>query len=354
MDQQETHELYMRRCLYLARKGLGKVAPNPLVGCVIVYENRIIGEGYHREWGGAHAEVKAIRSVHDQAMLKKATLYVNLEPCPHYGKTPPCATLILEKGIPAVVTGTMDPNRMVAGKGAEILESGGTRVINGILQQECRELNRRFFTFHLEQRPYVILKWAQTRDGFIDRKRDTQDNGKINWITDESSRLLVHKWRSEEQSILTGSETVLKDNPALTLRDWPGRSPARIIIDRRGRIPPGSRVMDDSVRTIIFTDNRNEKSGNTEFIDTKGADNLLQHVLHHLYKREIQSVIVEGGRFTLSEFIIHDLWDEARVFTGNREFLAGVPAPEPDCPAATELDFPGSRLTIYRNIGRKE
>ena len=371
MDDHTTHNKYMRRCLELAAKGLGRVAPNPMVGCVIVHQNRIIGagtnqnngkagtsddiqqpheliigEGFHQEYGKEHAEVNAIASVQNQSLLKESTLYVNLEPCSHQGKTPPCSQLIIEKEIPNIVIGTTDPNRLVAGRGIEALIAAGRNVTTGILQQECLHLNRRFFTFHQKKRPYIILKWAQTRDGFIDVKRDIPEKGNINWITDEKARILVHKWRSEEQAILVGSETVLKDNPSLTVREWPGKNPVRIIVDRRSRVTPGHRVMDTSAGTIIMS-RENKTEQNLEWIDVSAPGSLVPQIIKHLYHKEIQSVIVEGGAFTLNQFIESGLWDEARVFTGNKEFKDGVKAPVLSTPAAEKHEIATAQLSIY-------
>ncbi len=348
MDDLKTHEKYMKRCLELAAKGLGRVVPNPLVGCVVVHSDRIIGEGFHQEYGKAHAEVNAIAGVKNQQQLKESTLYVNLEPCSHQGKTPPCSQLIVEKEIPNIVIGTTDTNPLVAGRGIEALKAAGRNVTTEILQQECLHLNRRFFTFHQEKRPYIILKWAQTRDGFIDIARSIPDEGNINWITGDIARILVHKWRSEEQAILVGSETVLKDNPSLTVREWPGKNPLRIIVDRRGRVTPGHRVMDTSAGTMIMSrENKTEK--NLEWIDVSAPGSLVAQVIKHLYHKEIQSVIVEGGAFTLNQFIESGLWDEARVFTGNKEFKDGVKAPKPGIPPAEEHEIGTARLHIYRN-----
>ena len=290
--------------------------------------------------------MNAIAAVRDKTLLKESTLYVNLEPCSHHGKTPPCSRLIIEKGIPEIVIGTEDPNELVAGKGIEALEAAGRNLTTGILREECLHLNRRFFTFHREKRPYVILKWAQTRDGFIDKKRDIAEQGEINWITDEKTRTIVHKWRSEEPAILAGSETVLRDNPRLTVRDWPGRNPVRIIVDRRNRVTHNHNVMDDAAPTLIMS-RQNKKEKNLEWIDLPTSGSLVPKILNLLYQRELQSVIVEGGAFTLNEFIRSGLWDEARVFTGEIDFGEGVNAPELDAEPSQEKNISGASLRIY-------
>jgi diaminohydroxyphosphoribosylaminopyrimidine deaminase/5-amino-6-(5-phosphoribosylamino)uracil reductase len=348
MEDHTTHKKYMRRCLELAAKGLGRVAPNPMVGCVIVHNDQIIGEGYHQEYGKPHAEVNAIASVQNQALLKESTLYVNLEPCSHTGKTPPCSQLIIEMGIPHVVVGAPDPNQIVSGRGIEAIKSAGHSIITGIMQQECLELNKRFFTFHQKQRPYVILKWARTKDGFIDIIRDTPEKGDINWITDAKARTLVHKWRSEEQAILVGSETVLKDNPSLTVREVPGRNPTRIIVDRRNRVTPDHSVRDTSAGTIIMS-RENKMRKNVEWFALDDGIPIIPQMLEILHEVEIISVIVEGGAFTLNRFIESGLWDEARVFTGNIEFGSGVAAPELAIQPAEKREISTAQLSVYYN-----
>ncbi|MBF2709149.1 bifunctional diaminohydroxyphosphoribosylaminopyrimidine deaminase/5-amino-6-(5-phosphoribosylamino)uracil reductase RibD [Flavobacterium soyangense] len=326
-------EKYMRRCIELAKNGLGTTYPNPLVGSVIVYNNKIIGEGWHKKSGEPHAEVNAVNSVKDKSLLKKSTIYVSLEPCSHFGKTPPCCDLIIENEIPNVVIGTIDPNIKVAGNGIKKLIETGKNVTVGILESECMELNKRFFTFHLKKRPYVILKWAETQDGFIapiihGQAQDDIKKRKPVWIANEFSRQLVHKWRSEEQAILVGTNTVINDNPKLDVRDWEGNSPIRIILDQNNRIPKNSHIFDNKVKTIIFSNlaNANNKENTTfEIIDFK--QNLANQILKALYKHKIQSVIIEGGTQTLQTFIDENLWDEARIFIGNSCFENGTKAP---------------------------
>ena len=333
----------------LASKGLGRTAPNPLVGCVIVHKDLIIGEGYHRLFGGPHAEVIAISKVQDPSVLADSTLYVNLEPCTHFGKTPPCVDLISEKKIPLVITGTADPNPIIAGKGIQILQEKGIHVISDILKTECIQLNRRFFTFHLKKRPYIILKWAQTRDNFIDYNRKENGAGRITWITDEASRRLVHKWRAEEQAILVGSRTVLLDNPQLTTRSWPGKSPLRIVIDRKGILSGDLHILDGSVETLIFTFMLKQDQHNIRYIKPDKDKDVIHSVLEYLYDINIQSLIVEGGKLMIDEFLHQNTWDEARVFTGDKDFGEGVPAPFIPSEPVNQIEFSKSILRVYRN-----
>ncbi len=349
MSISERHEKYISRCLALAAKGLGSTAPNPMVGCIIVYGDRIIGEGYHAIFGGPHAEVRAVKNVSDHSLLRKSTLYVNLEPCSHWGKTPPCTKLIIEKEIPAVIVGTVDPNPVVCGNGIQALKREGINVITDILKEDCIHLNRRFFTFFIKKRPYIILKWAQTKDGFIDVEREEKETGKINWITNDACRRLVHKWRTEEQAILVGSGTVIKDNPRLTVRNWQGKNPLRMVIDREGRVSGNLHILDGSAETIVFT---NVPSGNSPGLNYKLLDkekDVMKDILDFLYSINIQSVIVEGGRILLNEFIKQNLWDEARIFTGNKTFGKGVRAPEINSEPLELNEFAGNILRIYTN-----
>ncbi len=317
-------ERYMHRALFLAKLGLGKVAPNPLVGCVIVHDNTIIGEGYHQFYGGPHAEVNAIRQVQNPDLLKNATVYVTLEPCSHFGKTPPCSDLLIKSGIKKVVIGTKDSNPLVAGKGIEKLNKAGIDVIENVLENECRQINRRFFTFHEKSRPYVILKWAQTSDGYLDKQRSSNEIG-VNWISEPETKSLVHKWRSEEQAILVGRNTIMNDNPSLTVRDFTGKNPIRIVIDSQLAISNMKNVFSDDAETLVFNRIKNEKIGNIEWIKIQETNTDL--ILKELYKRGIQSVLVEGGSRTLQYFIIDNVWDEARVIVGNVQFGGGVKAP---------------------------
>ncbi|CAM3418588.1 Riboflavin biosynthesis protein RibD [Flavobacterium longum] len=321
------HELYMKRCLQLAENGLGTTYPNPLVGSVIVHKDTIIGEGWHRKSGEPHAEVNAVRSVKDQSLLKNSTLYVNLEPCSHFGKTPPCSDLIVSLGIPEVVIGTMDPHEKVAGKGIERLRAAGVKVTVGVLEQECLALNKRFFTFHNQQRPYVILKWAESADGFIAPLH--KETPQPVWISGEVSRQLVHKWRSEEQSILVGTQTVIDDNPRLNVRDWAGNNqPIRLVIDKSGRIPARSHIFDNQQPTVVFS-GKSVSSGEENIIFERldFDQDTVPKLVKALYSRGIQSVIVEGGRQTLQSFIDAGLWDEARIFVGGASLKQGISAP---------------------------
>jgi diaminohydroxyphosphoribosylaminopyrimidine deaminase/5-amino-6-(5-phosphoribosylamino)uracil reductase len=342
-------EIFMRRSLELARLGMGDVAPNPMVGCVIVHEGRIIGEGYHEKYGQAHAEVNAIRSVKNPELLRESTLYVTLEPCAHFGKTPPCSDLIIEKQIPHVVVGTIDPFARVAGKGIEKMQKAGIRVEVGMLGEECREINRRFFTFHEKHRPYIILKWAQTLDGFIDIDRTRETYGEPTWITNELARRLVHKQRSEEAAILIGTNTAQKDNPSLTVREWTGNQPIRLVIDRELRLPANLHLFDGQAPTWVFTDGQKPSGENLEFITIDFGGDILGQMLEILYRRDIQSVIVEGGNELLSSFISRGLWDEAHVYSGNQFFGSGVEAPKISGEVIGTEKLHDCRLHVLRN-----
>ena len=334
MIDHTVHEKYMQRCIELARQGFGNTAPNPMVGSVIVYKDKIIGEGYHLIFGEAHAEVNAINSVKDKSLLKESTLYVNLEPCSHYGKTPPCANLIASLGIPDVVVGAIDTAAHVSGKGIEILKKAGCNVITGVLEKECRLLNARFFTFHEKRRPYIILKWAQTEDGFIDLIREQGSAVQPNWITNEYAKTVVHKWRSEEQAILVGTHTVIADNPELTSRYWFGKNPLRIVLDRELKLGKTYKVFNELAETIIIADLQYANSTfefkklniGIEFVDYK--KDFFSQLFGILVERNIQSVIIEGGQITLDSFIKNGFWDEARIFTGSKKFYEGIKAPD--------------------------
>lgn len=311
----------MLRALELARLGSGSVAPNPLVGCVIIHDNKIIGEGWHQAYGQPHAEVNAIESVSDKALLKDSILYVNLEPCSHFGKTPPCADLLVKHNIKKVVVANTDPNPLVNGGGLKKLRDAGIDTMVGVLEKEGRNLNKRFFTFIEKKRPYIILKWAQTTDGFIARK-----NFDSKWISHESSRQLVHKWRSEEAGILIGTRTAQHDDPELTVRDWSGSNPTRIVFDRFLRLSEKLKVFDKKQPTLCYNVMKHEEHTNLCLIRVS-ENNFLNDVLHDLAQRKIQSVIVEGGAETLKLFLNTNLWDEARVFTSQKIFDGGIEAP---------------------------
>ena len=319
-------EIYIKRCIELAKNGLGTTYPNPMVGSVIVYNNEIIGEGWHRKSGEPHAEVNAINSVKDNSLLAKATIYVSLEPCNHYGKTPPCCDLIIKHKIPNVVVGSIDPNSKVSGTGIKRLEENGANVTIGVLEKECNELNKRFFTFHQKKLPYIILKWAESQDGFIAPL--TKDKKEPVWISNEYSRQLVHKWRSEEQAILVGTKTVLDDNPKLDVRDWTGENPIRIVLDKSDRINQSYYVKDGQIKTIIITEQENLTFSENCIYENAIFDVKLTKTIADIsYKYGIQSILIEGGKQTLQSFIDDNLWDEARVFIGNSHLKSGIKAP---------------------------
>ena len=324
------HEKYINRCIQLAKNGLGATYPNPLVGSVIVLNDKIIGEGWHQKAGEPHAEVNAINSVNDKSLLKQATIYVNLEPCSHYGKTPPCANLIVDSGIKKVVIGSVDSNSKVSGKGILHLQNNGCEVIVGVLEKECLNLNKRFFTFHNKKRPFIILKWAETQDGFIDKLRDSTSENSPNWISNVYSQQIVHKMRAQEQAILVGTKTAFNDNPKLNARNWFGFNPIRIVLDKYLKIPFYYHLYDGSVKTIVLTEKIPEKSPNknTHFEKIDFSKNLAEQICVILYAHEIQSVIVEGGSQMLNTFITENLWDEAFVFVGNTNFKNGLKSPE--------------------------
>ena len=317
---------YMHRCIQLAKLGAGYVAPNPMVGAVLVHEGRIIGEGYHEEYGQAHAEVNCINSVaeEDKHLIPASTLYVSLEPCAHYGKTPPCSALIIHQGIPKVVIGCRDPFKEVAGKGIEQLQNAGTDVAVGILENECKDLNKRFLTFHTQHRPYIILKWAQTANGKIATLTD-----KRLLITNEFTNRLVHKWRSEEMGILVGTNTALLDNPELTNRLWSGRSPVRLIVDMHLRLSPSLKIFDQRQPTIIFNVLRHEENDKIMYYQVTEDVNIVHQILNACYQNNIQSILLEGGAKLLQSFIDEGLWDEARIITNETLCIEnGLSAPQ--------------------------
>jgi diaminohydroxyphosphoribosylaminopyrimidine deaminase/5-amino-6-(5-phosphoribosylamino)uracil reductase len=318
---QYSDETFMHRAIDLARLGAGKVSPNPLVGCVIVHDNKIIGEGWHQQYGEAHAEVNAINSVADRSLIKESTLYVSLEPCSHFGKTPPCADLIIRMQAKRVVIANVDTNPLVGGSGIKKLKEANIEVRTGVLEAEGRELNKRFFTSIEKQRPYIILKWAQTKDGYIAR-----ENFDSKWISSEVSRKLVHKWRSEEDAILVGTNTARHDNPKLNVRLWNGRDPVRVVIDKKLSLSKSLHLFDGTQPTICYNFERSEKESNLEFVKLQ-PDNFINLLVHDLHIRKIQSLIIEGGTQTLQTFIDAELWDEARVFTSPELFQAGIKSP---------------------------
>jgi diaminohydroxyphosphoribosylaminopyrimidine deaminase/5-amino-6-(5-phosphoribosylamino)uracil reductase len=345
-----THEKYIKRCIELAKNGFGTTYPNPMVGSVIVYEDKIIGEGWHKKTGEPHAEVNAVRSVKNKSLLKKATIYVSLEPCSHFGKTPPCCDLIIANEIPNVVIGTIDPNEKVAGNGIKKLMAAGINVTVGILEKECHELNKRFFTFHNKKRPYIILKWAESQDGFLAPEKQVDQERAPIWITNQYSRQLVHKWRSEEQAILLGTQTVIDDNPKLNVRDWSGNNPVRVILDQNNRISKESFIFDESVKTIVFTKFESILSTeNTTFEVIDFNQNIIPQILGVLYQNHIQSIIIEGGLKTLQVFIDQEIWDEARVFIGKTTFNKGTKAPTLQKKTTTKTHIQNDELIYVRN-----
>ena len=318
----ETQEFYMQKCLELALKGIGYVAPNPMVGSVIVYKGKVIGEGYHKNYGSHHAEVNAINSVKDKSLLNKSALYVNLEPCAHFGKTPSCANLIIEHKIPKVIVGCVDSFSEVAGKGIAKMKNEGIEAVVGVREKESRELNKRFFTFHERRRPYIILKWAESKDGLIAPKNQQEPF----WMTSSDSKKLVHKWRAEEDAILVGRITAEKDNPSLTVRELKGENPIRIVIDKDLKLSSDLNLFNSEAKTIILNAIKSEETRTNQFIRID-FNYLIENILEELHKQNIQSVIVEGGSKTLQSFIDVTMWDEARIFTANKELKDGVKAP---------------------------
>ncbi len=316
-----SHEIYMRRALELARNGAGSVSPNPLVGAVIVYRGGIIAEGWHRQYGGPHAEINALNAVADTDVLKESTLYVTLEPCSHTGKTPPCADAIIHRGLQQVVVANQDPNPVVAGNGIRRLREAGIDVVTDILTEEGHQLNRRFFTYMQKSRPHIILKWAETADGFIAR-----ENHDSKWISDEYSRQLVHKWRTEEDAVLVGSGTARFDNPFLNVRNWTGRNPIRIVIDRHLKLRDELNLFDGKQTTYCYNLHKDEIRENLVFVKVE-EDAMLDSITKHMFSEKVQSIIVEGGAETLRNFIAANLWDEARIFISPTTFERGIPAP---------------------------
>ncbi|MDP5093446.1 MAG: bifunctional diaminohydroxyphosphoribosylaminopyrimidine deaminase/5-amino-6-(5-phosphoribosylamino)uracil reductase RibD [Polaribacter sp.] len=344
------HELYIKRCLQIAKNAIGISRPNPAVGAVIVYNDIIIGEGFTSVYGENHAEVNAVNSVKDTAILKESTIYVTLEPCSHFGKTPPCADLLVKHQFKKVVIGCVDSNSLVAGKGIERLKNAEIEVIVGVLEKECREHHKRFFTVQEKKRPYIILKWAQTKNGFI--APENKNSQKPVWISNSYSRQLVHKFRAQEQAILVGTNTVLDDNPTLNLRDWFGNHPVRIVIDKDLKIPKNLSVHDQSVKTIFITDVKNAFTNSSENIFFEGIDfndKIATQICNVLQKHQIQSVIIEGGTITLQTFIDENLWDEARVFESNFTFENGTKAPIFVGKMILENEVKNDTLKIYTN-----
>ncbi len=337
----------MHRCLELAKKGIGTARPNPSVGAVIVCNDKIIGEGFTSPYGEAHAEVNAILSVKDVSLLKKATIYVTLEPCSHYGKTPPCADLIIKKEIPNVVIGTTDTNSLVAGKGIEKLQKAGCNVTVGVLEEACKEHHKRFFTVQNKKRPYIILKWAETRNGFIAPLEKKEQ--KPVWISNEYSKQLVHKWRAEEQAILVGTNTAIADNPKLNVRSWYGNNPIRVVLDKQLKISSESHLLNGEIPTIIFTEKEAVNKANLIFEQIDFSKDLIKQLCEVLHKHKVQSILIEGGTKTLQTFIDENMWDEARVFVGENEFKEGIKAPKILAKIISEEQINKDILRIYNN-----
>jgi len=344
---------YMERCLFLAEKGRAYVKPNPMVGAVIVANNKIIGEGYHTEYGMPHAEVEAINSVSDHWQLKNSTLYVSLEPCCHHGKTSPCTSLLIEKQIPKVVIAMLDPSPLISRKGVSVLKKNNINVITGICEKEAKELNIRFVTFHTRKRPYIILKWAQTKDNFIDiinRKTFSQ----INWISNDYTKAIVHKWRTEEAAIIIGTNTALNDNPELTAREWPGNNPLRVIIDRGLNIPENSKIFNKESNTLVFHDNKiippSIVGNHIEFFALEFEKDIIPQILSCLHSKSIISLIVEGGQKLLQSFIDLSLWDEARVIVGDKFFKQGIHAPVINSSPVKSETFINDIIYFYKNF----
>ena len=351
------HEKYLSRALQIAQNGLGTAAPNPSVGAVITLGERILGEGFTSPFGGPHAEVRAIGSVANPELLRSATLYVTLEPCCHHGKTPPCTDLILRSGIPRVVVGITDPHKKVAGQGIARLREAGCEVLVGVLQKECREHHRRFITFQEARSPYIILKWAQSRDGFIappGAKRETSPGPY--WITGARSRQRVHQWRSEEQGILVGTRTALEDNPMLNARVWKGPSPLRILIDRELKVPPDFHIFGPGADTLVFCDaDRMPKDrGPIRYRGLKAGVPVVEQVLEGLWEEQLLSVMVEGGAHTLQGFIEAGLWDEARILEGPAILGGGVRAPGIAGRMVAEHRLGSDRIRIIRHVAQSD
>ena len=343
MQNKDLH--YMQRALDLAQKGSGKVSPNPMVGCVIVCDDEIIGEGYHEQYGGLHAEPNAVNSVVDKAKIKQSTVYVTLEPCAHFGKTPPCADLLLSHSPKRVVICNDDPNPLVAGKGIEALRNAGIEVESGVLNEKGRSLNKRFFTFQEKKRPYVILKWAQTKDGFIAR-----NNFDSKWISGEASRRLVHQWRSEESAIMVGTNTALHDNPQLNVRMVEGNNPVRVVLDKGLRLPINLHLFDNTQKTIVYNSSKNEEKDALSYIQLDFSTTVIEQVLTDLHKRGISSIIIEGGTTLLNAFLEEGLWDEAKVFKSTVvAFEEGILAPKSPRNRIFSQQIEADRLEYYMN-----
>ena len=334
----------MARCIQLAKQGMGSVAPNPMVGAVIVHQDKIIGEGYHQRYGEAHAEVNAVQAVSNQGLIPESTIYVSLEPCAHHGKTPPCADLLVAKNFKRVVIGCRDANSDVDGKGIQRLKNAGIEVRVGVLEQECHTLNKRFFTWHEKKRPFVLLKWAQTQNGLID---NASNDDQVSWISAPETQTLVHTWRLQNQAILVGRKTVENDNPSLTVRAVNGNNPVRIILDSELQLPNDRAIFDSQAATIILNKKSSKKAENIQFIQIE--EMTPSKILEVLSKNGIQSVLIEGGRATLQSFIDAKIWDEAKVIVGQQTFEQGTHAPQLDATPNFSEKFFGDTIHTYVN-----
>ncbi|MCX2474587.1 bifunctional diaminohydroxyphosphoribosylaminopyrimidine deaminase/5-amino-6-(5-phosphoribosylamino)uracil reductase RibD [Pedobacter sp. MC2016-05] len=346
-----TDEFYMKRCLELAALAIGNVSPNPMVGCVIVHNGKLIGEGYHQEFGKAHAEPNAIKSVFDQygddsdELLKQAIAYVNLEPCAHFGKTPPCADLFVKHQLKKVVIGNRDPFSGVDGKGIEKLRNAGIEVVSGVLEEECKYFNRRFFTRILQQRPYITLKWAETANGYF-----ATNDGHQKWISGALAKRMAHQWRTEEDAILIGKQTAIIDNPQLTAREWPGKNPTRLVIDKNLDVPQNNYIFNDEAKTIIFNEIKTDVVGNVHYIQMEDMHfYLAQKIAFQLYLMDMQSVIVEGGANILKQFLEANIWDEARIFSSQGSWNNGIPSPVINGRLQEQIRVGSDQLSIYIN-----
>lgn len=362
------HEFYIKRCLQIAKNGIGASRPNPSVGAVIVFDQKIIGEGFTANYGQNHAEVNAVNAVKNKNLLKEATIYVTLEPCSHFGKTPPCADLLIKHQFKKVVIGAVDANKLVAGKGIDRLKKAGINVIVGVLEKECKAHHKRFFTVQEKKRPYILLKWAETKDGFIFPELDSGAVGKKNsneiqttlkqvkgkpvWISNKISQQLVHKFRSEEQAILVGTNTVVADNPKLNVRSWSGNNPVRIVLDLNLRIPKEANIFDKSVKTIVLKSKglkSLENSENLIFEEIESAKNIAAQICEVLHTHQIQSVLIEGGTKILQTFIDANLWDEANVFIGETSFKNGIKGPRFLGKRTSQIHIKNDILNTYIN-----
>lgn len=345
MNSNSEHDtFFMRRALELATLGQGMVAPNPMVGCVVVYNNQVIGEGWHRQYGQPHAEVNAIASVADKSLLSLSTVYVTLEPCSHFGKTPPCADLLIHHQVKRVVICNLDINPLVGGKGIEKLRQSGIDVTTGVLENEGRVLNRRFFCFIEKQRPYLILKWAESADGFV-----AKPNFEPTPISNQLSRKWVHQWRSQEDAIMVGTRTALYDNPRLNVRDWSGRNPVRVVIDKQLSLSNALHLFDQSQPTLVYNHVQDRQESDLSWIKTPAEINLIDAILANLYQRKIQSVLVEGGTHLLESFLAQDLWDEIRVIQSPNYLQEGIKAPDFKATKLfSQINLMGDVLRIYR------